>query len=169
MSMKKRAFFLILMLSSGLAAAKAQNKAYKMMLKALLSHSVPEINVSQAKLAHDNQTVFLDAREIREYEISHIPNARFVGYNDFTLDRIKDIPRDSPIIVYCSVGYRSEKVADKLIAAGFSKVSNLYGGIFQWVNESNIVLDNTNTPTPQVHAYNRTWGVWLKNGKKVYK
>jgi predicted sulfurtransferase len=77
------------------------------------------------------------------------------------------MPKDTPIIVYCSVGYRSEKVAEQIIAAGYTQVSNLYGGIFEWVNEEQPVYD-TKGKTQKVHAYNKVWGVWLRKGKKVY-
>ena len=139
------------------------------MLKTLLSHTVTEVNVTQAKAAQAKHIYLLDARELREFEVSHIETARFVGFNDFSLDRVADIPKDSAIIVYCSVGYRSEKVGEKLIAAGYTHVVNLYGGIFQWVNEGNPVVDETNAPTQKVHAYSKSWGVWLKKGEKVYK
>lgn len=166
--MKKKFFFLLLgaLLFGNLICA--QNRAFRAMLHTLLSHSVTEINVAQASAAQASHAYLLDARERREFEVSHLENARFVGFDDFSLDRVADIPKDSAVVVYCSVGYRSEKVAEKLLAAGFTKVVNLYGGIFQWVNEGNMVVDADDHPTPKVHAYSRTWGVWLKKGEKVY-
>ena len=47
-------------------------------------------------------------------------------------------------------------------------VSNLYGGIFEWVNQENPVIDTTGNETKNIHAYNKTWGVWLNKGNKVY-
>lgn len=82
------------------------------MLKTLLSHSLTEVNVAQAKAVQAKQAYLLDDREQRKFEVSHLANARFVGYNDFSLDRVADIPKDSTILVYCSVGYRSEKVGE---------------------------------------------------------
>jgi len=58
-------------------------------------------------------------------------------------------------------------VSEKLLSAGYQHVSNLYGGIFEWVNQGN-PLYNENGPTSKVHAYSRTWGVWLNKGEKVY-
>ena len=57
----------------------------------------------------DNVT-FFDAREPREYDVSHIENALLVGYNHFDINTVKNIPKDKKIIVYCSMGYRSEKI-----------------------------------------------------------
>lgn len=148
-------------------AQEVQSKSYKLMLNTLLSHSVPELSAS--KVDTSNQIVWLDAREKNEFAVSKIKNAQWVGYDDFSLDRVNDIQKDEEIVVYCSVGYRSEKVSEQLIEAGFTNVQNLYGGIFEWKNQGNTVVDSTNSETGKVHAFNKAWGVWLKKGKKVYK
>lgn len=122
-----------------------------------------------AELAKDSTIVILDTREKKEYEISHIKNARNVGYNDFAIESIKDIPKNTRIIVYCSVGYRSEKIGEKLLKEGYTNVSNLSGGIFEWVNEDYPVYDNDNKKTNKIHAYSIIWGIWLKKGEKVYE
>ena len=136
------------------------------MLGTLLGHTVPEKSVSEAKDIRN--PVWLDARELNEFKVSQIEDAMWVGYDDFSLDRVASLDKSDEIIVYCSVGYRSEKVAEKLIEAGYKNVSNLYGGIFEWKNQGNQVMDSTSTPTEKVHAYNRIWGIWLKQGEKVY-
>lgn len=102
-----------------------------------------------------------------EHAVSRFDNARWVGYDEFKLDRVKDLPKDAPIVVYCSVGYRSEKITEDLQAAGFTNVRNLYGGIFEWVNSGHPVVDDSG-PTEHVHAYDRSWGRWLLRGEKVY-
>jgi rhodanese-related sulfurtransferase len=155
----------ILSLTAFSCQGQVRSSAYRSMLKRLLGHTVPELTVKQATATPT--TTFLDAREPAEYEVSHISGSKLVGYDHFDLNSVASIPKETPIIVYCSVGYRSEKIAEKLIAAGYTQVSNLYGGIFEWVNEGQTVV-NTQGNTDKVHAYNRTWGVWLRKGKKVY-
>ena len=113
--------------------------------------------------------ILLDTRERSEYDVSHLPNARWVGYKDFDLSRVADIPKDANVVAYCTVGYRSEKVGEKLQKAGFSNVHNLYGSIFEWVNQGNVVYDNAGKTTPKVHAYSKKWGVWLNKGEKIYE
>lgn len=54
-----------------------------------------------------------------------------------------------------------------MIGDGFTRVSNLYGGIFEWVNEGHPVVRN-GMPTEEVHAFSKTWGIWLRRGTKVY-
>ncbi len=166
--MKKRiAQLLFLLITYQINAQAVKNKSYQFMLSTLLSHSVPEVSVDEAK-AQLESIIWLDAREQNEYEISKISGALWVGYNHFSTEAISKLPRDKMIVVYCSVGYRSEKVAEKLIDAGYTNVSNLYGGIFEWKNQGNQVVDDTNQNTEKVHAYDSIWGIWLKNGKKVY-
>lgn len=160
---------LLFSFSSCLTAQQAEvgSNSYGLMLKTLLSHTVPEIEVATAATAAE-ETVFLDTRETKEYEVSHIKDARFVGYDNFSMDSVEDIPKDTPIIVYCSVGYRSEKISEKLITAGFTNVANLYGGLFEWKNQGYEVVDSTGETTTAVHAFSRSWGIWLKEGDKVY-
>jgi len=110
----------------------------------------------------------LDARELEEFEVSHLRNARYVGFNNFSLEVIKDIPKTTPIVVYCSIGVRSEKIGEKLLAAGYTNVKNCYGSIFEWVNQGNEIVDMQNQPTKKIHAYNKKWGVWVNKGEKVY-
>ncbi len=145
---------------------QVQSDAYRVMLKNLLGHTVPEIQVQQA--ARDSAAVlFLDAREPKEYAVSHIQGAVPVGYDQFDIGKLSGLSKDRRVIVYCSVGYRSEKIAEKLLAAGFRNVYNLYGGIFEWVNQGHPVYGDKGQ-TERVHAYSRTWGIWLNKGKKVY-
>lgn len=151
-----------------LAQASVNSGAYGFMLKTLLAHTVPEISVTEAKTA-STTALFLDARESNEYQVSHIPGARFVGYDNFDINTLNDIPKDQAIIVYCSVGYRSEKVSEQLLAAGYTDVANLYGGIFEWKNQGHEVVTPEGETTEEVHAFSRSWGIWLKKGERVYK
>lgn len=146
--------------------AQIQDQSYKLLLKGLLSHSVPEVSVTEAMTVGE-EAIFLDARAKKEFDVSHLKGARFVGYDDFDLTAVKDIPKDKKVVVYCSIGYRSEKIAEQLIAAGYSDVSNLFGGVFEWKNQGHEVY-NTAGETEQVHAFDKTWGIWLRKGEKVY-
>ena len=149
------------------AQKTVKDPAYSMMLDGLLSHSVKEISIDETKKLVQTNVVYVDAREQKEYETSHIKNALWVGYESLNLNSLKSTPKDKTIIVYCSIGYRSEKVSEKLLKQGYKDVRNLYGGIFEWVNEGNPVY-NSSSETKKVHAYDKAWGIWLKKGEKVY-
>jgi rhodanese-related sulfurtransferase len=144
-----------------------ESKSYNLLLKKLLKHDVPEISIdSLSKIK--NTVLLLDAREFAEFNVSHLKNAKFVGYEDFSIDSLHNTKKNQPIVIYCSVGYRSEKITEKLMNAGFTNVQNLYGGIFEWKNK-NFEVFNANGITNNVHPYSKTWGLWLKNADKVYK
>lgn len=161
---------LILTTTVQLSAQKdgIERGGYRLMLKSLLSHTVPEITVKEA-YDQKEEVLFLDAREPEEWQISHIDDAMFVGYDQFDMTILEATDKDQPIVVYCSVGYRSEKVSELLLADGFTNVQNLYGGIFEWKNQDFPVVDEQEEETERVHAFDRTWGVWLREGEKVYR
>lgn len=151
---------------SSSAQRKVESGAYNLMLKTLLSHSVEEISVDEAAKAKD--AVFIDSREQQEYKVSHIKDAVWVGYEDFDIKRMNGIPKDKKVIVYCSVGKRSEDITERLQKAGYKDIANMYGGIFEWAN-SGKPLYNKQGKTDTVHAYSKTWGIWLNKGEKVYE
>ena len=142
-----------------------KQKAFYTLINSLIDHSVEEVRTKDVQYGDQ---IWLDAREKEEYQVSRIGNARFVGYDNFDLSSVLDLDTETEIIVYCSMGYRSEKVAEKLKEAGFTNVKNLFGGIFDWHNSGRKVLDEKGEETNKIHAYSRTWGIWLNDAKKVY-
>jgi len=140
-------------------------------LKKFNSNSIPYITVEEARqLQLSDKLILFDARESEEFEVSHIPSATHVGYKNFTQKNVP-IPIDSTdkiVVVYCSIGVRSEKIAEKIQKMGFPDVRNLYGGIFEWSNNGFPLLDQSNQPTQKVHAYSKEWAPYLTKGIKVY-
>jgi rhodanese-related sulfurtransferase len=136
----------------------------------LLNHTVPLIDVHELwkRLQGETPPLVLDTREEEEFEVSHIEQARHVGYKTFDPRSLGGVPTDRPIVVYCSLGVRSEEVGEKLRKAGFIDVVNLFGGIFEWVHHDYPVVDMDNRPTRRVHAFSKKWGRWLFKGEKVY-
>jgi rhodanese-related sulfurtransferase len=154
-------------MQSMLMAQSVESTAYDLLLKGLLNHDSLFISVKEAGALQE--AVFIDSREKAEFDVSHIEDAIWVGYEQVDLSALEKVDRSKPLVVYCSVGYRSEQIALKVKEMGFSEVFNLYGGIFEWKNQGKKVVDSDQKETEAVHAYNRIWGVWLSNGKKVYK
>jgi rhodanese-related sulfurtransferase len=147
-------------------AQEVGSTAFDIILKGLLSHTVNEVSVQDVK--GKTEILFVDAREESEYKVSHIKDAVFVGYDNLDLSDLEKVDRNKEVVVYCSVGYRSEKVAEKLLEMGFSNVSNLYGGLFEWKNQEQVIVNLKNEPTDKIHAFNKVWEIWLKKGEKVY-
>ena len=152
-------------------SSQATDSVYHLMLKGLYAGTIPAITpdeLHQKLNMPKYKTILLDTRSKEEYKVSHLQGARLVGYDAFQVSQVRDLPKDAAIIVYCTVGYRSEKIGEKLKKAGYMNVYNLYGGIFEWVNKGFAVHD-AKGPTTKVHAYSPAWGVWLQKGEKVYE
>lgn len=108
------------------------------------------------------QPVVLDARTEAEYAVSHLQAAKRIDPHNPDLAASAEVSKDTPIVVYCSVGYRSARIAERLGQAGFSRVYNIEGSIFQWANEGRPVFKDGH-PTMLVHPYNKLWGTLLKS------
>ena len=144
-------------------AAKCINPEFDQLVDSYLEYSVPTITVEDA-FESRNKYIFLDAREKEEYNTSHISNAIHVGYDDFNLDKVRDnIAKDATLIVYCSIGYRSEKIGVILKKNGYNNVYNLYGSIFEWVNQHRPVYDKNDKLTSELHTYSKKWRKWVDN------
>lgn len=164
--MLKKLFLYFILVLPLCAFSQIKNPAYQEMLDGLYSHSVPLISVDSLK--HLKNVYFLDARDESEYEVSHLKKARQVGYIWFDMRKVMDIPKAANVVVYCSVGYRSEKIAEKLIKNGFENVTNLYGGIFEWINQHGPVYKSNGVQTSEIHGYNQKWSKWLSRGTIVF-
>ncbi|WP_136480233.1 rhodanese-like domain-containing protein [Cognatitamlana onchidii] len=147
----------------------SQKKLSKL-LKQENSETIPYITVDSLS-ERVNHYVLLDSREKKEYNTSHIKNAIYVGYDFFQIDSVTNrIPnKEAEIVVYCSLGIRSEDIAEKLKKAGYDNVKNLYGGIFEWKNHDLPVYSKTKKETDSIHTFSKTWSKWLKKGIKVYE
>ncbi|WP_139956766.1 rhodanese-like domain-containing protein [Flavicella sediminum] len=166
--MNIKLIFLFLFLSS--LSTKAQN-GLKELLQKHNSESIPYISVEELAKEDKNNFLLLDAREKKEFDTSHIEQAIFVGYDYFKLRKTKKLlkDKDQKIVVYCSLGIRSEDIAEKLKKAGYTNVYNLYGGIFEWKNQSKKVIDSENQATNKVHTFSKEWSQWLLKGEKIYE
>jgi rhodanese-related sulfurtransferase len=147
----------------------AQKKLSKLLNK-YNDESIPYISVTALKQLKNN-VIILDAREQKEYNTSHLKHAIHVGYNHFEIYSIhKQIPdKNAPIVVYCSVGIRSESIGDSLKKAGYKNIKNLFGGIFEWKNNKLPVYNAHEKETDSIHTFSEAWSKWLKKGIKVYE
>ena len=112
-------------------------------LRKMLKRSIPVVSTDMLvdAINIESDWVILDCRELAEFNVSHLPDAKWAGYSDFSMLRVLAIPKDAKVIVYCSIGVRSENIAEQLMASGFSNVQNLYGGIFAWANAHKTLID----------------------------
>ena len=109
--------------------------------------------------------VIVDVREAEEFRISHLPEALHLETSEEVAAQIPD--RATPIIVYCSVGYRSAAVAARLEELGYTNVRNLRHSIFEWANKD-LPMVNASGDTDRVHPFNRVWGSLVAEPLRQY-
>ena len=110
-----------------------------------------------------NEVIIFDTRKQKEYDVSHIPGAKHLGYSNLDSTLLTDLKPNTPIVLYCSIGYRSEKVGEQLQAMGFNQVYNLYGSIFEWANRGYPLVDKDEQATAEIHTFNLLWRKYVRN------
>ncbi|MBF2013847.1 MAG: rhodanese-like domain-containing protein [Rivularia sp. T60_A2020_040] len=145
------------------------------LLRLLLKLNFPDvrlITISEFLQSSKRQTsptpLIIDARSPEEYAVSHLKKAQLIETDNLDKIILSEVPLDKPIVVYCSIGYRSGKLAQQLSSAGYENVFNLSGGIFQWINQGNPVFQNHHQ-VEVVHPFNSIWGKLLKSKYHAYK
>ena len=82
-------------------------------------------------LASPEPPLAVDVRTPREREQKHIAGSLSVPLNRLS-GSLGSLPKDRALLVFCAGGYRSSIAASLLQRAGFSRVSEIAGGIAGW-------------------------------------
>jgi sulfur dioxygenase len=98
-----------------------------------LSDGTPEVDVAWVRDAHA-EVRLIDVREQDELtgELPMLPRADSVVLDELS-ERMKDAPREEPIVVICRSGRRSAGAARTLEAMGFKRVASMRGGMLAYV------------------------------------
>ena len=126
-----------------------------------------------AAMTASKDVVVFDVREEDEFSVSHIAGAKRVDA-DISADQFARLfgaaVVGKPVVVYCSVGLRSTKLAHRLTtelaSLNAASVANLAGGIFGWHNEARPLVNQLGA-TDYVHPYDSTWGRLVKRQAMV--
>jgi rhodanese-related sulfurtransferase len=137
------------------------------MLKWVIRRRFPKVRSLTTQVLADwlqspEPPLLLDVRTAAEFAVSHLPGALWLDPatpTSLTPMFLQGEPLDTPIALYCSIGYRSAIMGDRLQKAGYTQVVNLAGSIFQWANEGRLVHQGDRVVST-VHPYNRFRG-WL--------
>ena len=161
------AFFVtILAMESTAQNAHVLNPAFARKISSMIKMSVPLMDVDQLN-EHYSNYYLIDTRKKEEYDLSHLKGAQLVYYKAKDKE-LKQIPKGKPVVVYCSIGVRSELLGERLQQMGY-QVYNLYGGLFEWANRNLPVYqtdqNNIESPSRTIHQYNFMWGKWMDNKK----
>ena len=92
--------------------------------------------------------------------MSHLRDARHLNASNPDIEALA-IPPGATVVVYCSIGYRSATIIEKLGRAGIQNVYNLEGGLFDWANQGRPVYRGGQR-VDEVHPFNRIWGLLLR-------
>ena len=113
---------------------------------------VQDISVPEAMaLMESGCRIFVDSRKAKEQKVSMLPGAITEEAFKKELERYKN----HVIIGYCTISYRSGKLAEQLGKKGV-KMLNLKGGMLAWILEGGKVYDQ-HGETKQVHVYSKKW------------
>lgn len=124
---------------------------------------VAEINAEAAiALLSNPDVVFVDVRTPGEQAVSKIPGA----ITDEALMDELDRYGAKRIIVYCTISYRSGKLASRLTEKGLT-VANLKGGLLGWVHAGGPLVRGDH-PVRRLHVYGRKWDLAPAGIETVY-
>ena len=112
------------------------------------------------KLSKNQNLLLADVRQKKEFAVSHLRGAE---------ENInwESVSKNRPVVLYCTIGYRSIKCGAALTRRGFHHLYHLDGGILRWKNEGNVVINQKNQPTDSVHVYSGLFGFLLRKGQAV--
>ena len=104
-----------------------------MLLGANLALAAQDIDAQQAQTMSKQGALLLDVREQSEYDEVHAPNVTLIPLGQLPA-RMNELAahKDQPIAVMCHSGRRSAKAVKLLEEAGYSRLSNVSGGIVAW-------------------------------------
>ena len=118
--------------------------------------------ISAAQLQQQREVVLVDVRSPEEIAVSFIPGAITKEEFEDNLDRY----RDSTIVVYCTIGYRSGKYAKELRQRGI-ELLNLEGSLLAWTHVGGKLVNATGA-TKQIHVFDRQWQLTAEDYEAVW-
>ncbi|MEM7192737.1 MAG: rhodanese-like domain-containing protein, partial [Pseudomonadota bacterium] len=90
------------------------------------------IDIAEAeRVAAREDAVLMDVREPWDFERGHLNGARNVGQRDIPAI-VDDIPKSTPLVIYCYHGNSSQLYAKYLASLGFAEVYSVDGGYEAW-------------------------------------
>ena len=98
------------------------------------------IDKFKAWLDEGKDMVLLDMRNTFEIDLGSFDNATHLGMRNFRdiiglQDKINQLPKNKPIVTFCTGGIRCEKGAPILSGFGFDQVYQLEGGIIKYIEK----------------------------------
>ncbi|WP_428910748.1 rhodanese-like domain-containing protein [Niallia sp. Krafla_26] len=80
----------------------------------------------------DKNKQFVDVRSPGEYKGKHIREFQNMPLHQLAQKCEKELSKDKEVVVICQSGMRSQKASKILKKSGFTKVTNVKGGMSAW-------------------------------------
>jgi rhodanese-related sulfurtransferase len=94
---------------------------------------VRHISIAELKNElNDKNNVFVDVRTPGEYKGNHIREFKNIPLNLLAQKAEKELSKDKEVIVICQSGMRSGQASKILRKLGYTKVTNVKGGMNAW-------------------------------------
>ncbi|NMA73825.1 MAG: FAD-dependent oxidoreductase [Bacteroidales bacterium] len=93
----------------------------------ILAGRVKVMQWNELKQAAVEDLFIIDVRSLARFETEHIKGAHHIPVEKLR-DRLRDIPKDKKVVLYCDVGYNAYLGTQILRNNGYDKVYNLSGG-----------------------------------------
>jgi rhodanese-related sulfurtransferase len=143
---------------------------FRLYLDRMYRNEFPDVKLIEPddllrELGEREPPILIDTRSPEEFSVSHIRGAMLVDPSTFNAEQLSHLDRGRDVVVYCSIGYRSARIAERLDSLGFTNVRNLYGGIFLWYDQGRTVVQN-DRDVQKIHPYSTLWGMFVtRTGK----
>jgi rhodanese-related sulfurtransferase len=105
--------------------------------------------------------MLIDARPPEQYAVSRIDGSVEIDPMAPDLHPLNHIAKDQPLVVYDATGVQGTAMVIALTNEGFTRVSNLEGGLFRWANEGYPIVADAG-PASKVYPLTWSWGRLLK-------
>jgi len=119
---------------------------------------LPRVDAAALRAGALDNPMLVDCRKTSEQAVSRLPGA--VVRDDFEAQRDADPQRFAgrPVVIYCTIGYRSGRYAAALRKQGIDAY-NLHGGVLDWAHDGGAFLTPEGADTRDVHVYGRQWSL----------
>ena len=105
-----------------------------MIKRFLPTKGVNNISTTELKAEfNDRNKQFVDVRTPGEFKGNHIRGFKNIPLHQLAQKAEKELSKNKEVVVICQSGMRSQKASKMLKNLGFTKVTNVKGGMSAWL------------------------------------
>lgn len=110
----------------------------------------------------------IDTREQNEFEVGHIKGSKRVGYNNFSVEKVWMLDRNTTIILCSTDDTRIKHVGAYMKMMGFVDVRAISGSLIAWLNNGYTLVDKNGQSSTNIFLKSRDDAKKLKKGRAVF-